>query len=141
MGKAGRVVRVSRLLLLIIGIAGCAATANDEYVPTAHERVLYQAPIAGIGVEGKEVKITHFLVSAGYIGDKHMHPGPTFVYVLKGELTVKHADETKTLKMGEVYAMEAGQVVTGMNLAPSDELEILVFQIEGVGEPAMIIVE
>ena len=67
-----------------------------------------------------------------------MHPGPIFVYVLEGELTVESEGETKTFKTGEIYAKDAGQAVTGMNLSLSDDLEILVFQIGDIGKPTMI---
>ena len=82
--------------------------------------------------------ITHFGISAGFVGHKHMHSGPIFVYVLEGELTVESEGETKTFKRGEIYAKDAGQAVTGMNLSLSDDLEILVFQIGDIGKPTMI---
>lgn len=141
MEKMKQLFSISLLLVTMMGIASFPAIADNEYVPRSQKNVLYQAPITGIGIEGKEVTITHFGISAGFVGDKHMHPGPIFVYVLEGELTVESEGETKTFKTGAIYAKDAGQAVTGMNLSLSDDLEILVFQIGDIGKPTMIKVE
>jgi quercetin dioxygenase-like cupin family protein len=129
-------------LAMLIGIAiYIPAYAGNEHAPKSHEHVIYQAPFTGIGIEGKEVVIIRFEISPGYVGDKHMHPGPTYVYVLEGELKVKMEGETKTFKAGEVYAMGTGQPVTGMNPDSTEDLEILVFQIRDIDKPTHILVE
>ncbi len=67
-----------------------------------------------------------------------MHPGPVFVYVLEGELTVKLAGGTKTFKAGELYAEGINETMVGKNLSVSDDVELLVFQVGDIGKPMMI---
>jgi quercetin dioxygenase-like cupin family protein len=73
---------------LVAGIAGFhSASAQQEYIPKAKVTTLHQAPLPG--VEGKEVIIKHFGIPPKFVGGRHFHPGPVFVYVLEGELTVE----------------------------------------------------
>ncbi len=129
----------SLLTVLIVGIAGFPAFAADEYIPKVQKQVLHQAPLPGI--DGKEMTVVHFEIPAEYVGSKHMHPGPVFVYVLEGELTVELGSETKTFKAGDLYAEDIDQAMVGKNLSASNDLEILVFQVGDIGKPMMIKVE
>ena len=130
----------SLLTVLIVGIAGFPAfAAEEEYVPKVQKQVLHQAPLPG--VEGMEMTVVHFGIPAGYVGGKHRHPGPVYVYVLEGELTVELESGTKTFKAGELYPEDINQSMVGKNLSASDDLEILVFQVGEIGKPMMIKVE
>ncbi len=111
----------------------------EEYVPKAIVNKLYQAALPG--VDGKEMTVVHITAPAGYIGGKHKHPGPVYVYVLKGELTVELEEGDKTFKAGEFYPEDINTAMTGKNLSTSDDFEILVFQVGDVGKPMMIKVE
>ena len=82
--------------------------------------------------------VKHFAAPANFVGGKHMHPGPVFVYVLEGELTVELASETKTFKSGELYAEDISAAMVGKNLSATDDLEILVFQVGDIGKPMML---
>ncbi len=82
--------------------------------------------------------VKHLALPADFVGGRHYHPGPVFVYVLEGELTVVLEGETKTFGAGELYAEDIGDVMQGKNLSGSDDLEILVFQVGDIGKPMMI---
>ncbi len=122
---------------VFLGLAGLqAADAQEEYKPKAVVQTLHQAPLPGM--EGKEMVVKHLALPADFVGGRHYHPGPVFVYVLEGELTVVLEGETKTFGAGELYAEDIGDVMQGKNLSGSDDLEILVFQVGDIGKPMMI---
>jgi len=127
----------SAILFSMVGFR--AADATEEYVFKAQAKTLYKAPLQG--VQGKEVIIKHFAAPPKFVGGKHMHPGPVFVYVLEGELTVKLASGTKTFKAGELYPEDINAVMVGRNPSATDDLELLVFQVGDIGKPMMIKVE
>ena len=122
---------------VFLGFAGLqAADAQEEYKPKAMVQTLHQAPLPGM--EGKEMVVKHLALPPDFVGGRHYHPGPVFVYVLEGELAVVIGGETKTFSAGELYAEDIGDVMQGKNLSGSDDLEILVFQVGDVGKPMMI---
>ena len=121
---------------ILFGMASFQAADAQEYVSKAQVKTLHQAPLQGVA--GKEVVVKHFGLPAEFVGGKHMHPGPVFVYVLEGELTVELASETKTFKAGELYAEDINTAMVGKNLSATDDLEILVFQVGDVGKPMML---
>ncbi len=82
--------------------------------------------------------VKHLALPADFVGGRHYHPGPVFVYVLEGELTVVLDGETKTFGAGELYAEDIDATRTGKNLSGTDDLEILVFQVGDIGKPMMI---
>jgi quercetin dioxygenase-like cupin family protein len=84
------------------------------------------------------VIVKHFAIPAKYVGGKHMHPGPVFVYVLEGEFTVELDSGTKTYKAGDLYAEAINTAMVGRNLSATDDLELLVFQVGDIGKPMMI---
>ena len=47
--------------------------------------------------------VKHFSIPPEFVGGKHLHPGPVYVYVLEGVLTVELDGETKTFSAGELY--------------------------------------
>lgn len=126
-------------LLMLAGMVSFQAADAAEYVPKARVKTLHQAPLPG--VEGKEMVVKHFSIPPEFVGGKHMHPGPVFVYVLEGELTVKLDGETKTFGAGELYPENIEAVMVGKNLSGTDDLELLVFQVGDIGKPMMIKVE
>lgn len=122
---------------IVVGMASFqAADAGEEYVSKAKVKTLYQAPLQG--VEGKEMVVKHFGIPPKFVGGKHMHPGPVFVYVLEGELTVELESGTKTFKAGELYPEDINAAMIGKNLSGTDNLELLVFQVGDIGKPMMI---
>ena len=122
---------------VFLGVAGFqAADAQEEYVLKARVKTLYQAPLPGM--EGKEMIVKHVSIPPGFVGGRHYHPGPVFVYVLEGVLTVELDGETKTFSAGELYPEDIDSVMQGKNLSGTDDLEFLAFQIGNVGELMMI---
>ncbi len=122
---------------MIVGMASFhSAHAQQAYVPKAKVKTLHQAPLPG--VEGKEVIIKHFGLPPGFVGGRHSHPGPVYVYVLKGEFNVETKSGTKTYKAGQLYPESLDQVMQARNLSASDDLELLVFQVGDIGKPMMI---
>lgn len=124
------------LLFVIIAMASFDTVAAEEYVPKAQKKLLHQAPLPG--VEGKEIIVVHLGIAPEFIGSKHIHPGPVYVYVLEGELTVELEDGVKTFKAGDLYNEGINAPMIGRNMSKSDDLEILVFQIGDIGKPMMI---
>ena len=124
---------------ILFGMASFQATGAEEYVSKARAKTLHQAPLQGVA--GKEMVVKHMGIAPKFVGGKHMHPGPVFVYVLEGELTVELAGKAKTFKAGELYAEDINAAMVGRNLSATDDLELLVFQVGDIGKPMMIKVE
>ncbi len=113
-----------------------AKADQHEYKPKAEVTKLLRMPLAG--VEGKEVVIKHFSLPPGFVGGKHFHPGPVFVYVLEGALTVETDAGIETVSAGKIYREELRQTMRGKNLSTTDAAKIVVFQVGDEGKPMMI---
>jgi hypothetical protein len=78
----------------------------------------------------------------GWVGGKHYHTGPVYVYILEGSFaTDEQGKERQTLKAGELYREPIGTPMQARNPNPSEPLKILVFQVGPKGEPLMIKVD
>ncbi len=98
---------------------------------------LLETPLTG--VEGKKVIIKHFELPPGYVGGKHFHPGPVFVYVLEGELTINTKKAGRQIiRAGELYQEPIRSVMQARNLSTTDATKIVVFQVGDKGKPMMI---
>ena len=131
----------SLTLLAVIAVAVIALpptlAGEQEYKINAKVTSLLQKPLAG--VEGKEVIIKHFDIPPGFVGGKHYHPGPVFVYVLEGEFTIETEGKGRqTFKAGELYEEPIRNPMRGRNLSATDNLKLLVFQVGDAGKPMMI---
>ena len=127
---------------MTLGIAGIqSAHAQEEFVSKAKATKLVVTPLAG--VEGKEVHIVHFSAPPGFVGGKHAHPGPAFVYILEGQLTIEVVGrEPVTLGPGDVYEEPVGnQTMQAFNKSATHGVKVLVFQISDQGQPLMVKVE
>lgn len=120
----------------LLGAKGAQAQSEQEYVSKAKSQTLHKAAVPGM--EGKEVIIQHLAAPPGFVGGRHYHPGPVYVYVAKGELTVETDDGAETYKAGTVYPEPLERPMRGKNLSGSDGLELVIFQIGDVGKPMMI---
>ncbi len=136
MKKTKRLLSTALASAMLFGMAGFQAADAQEYVSKAQVKTLYQAPLQG--VQGKEMIVKHVAFPAKFVGGTHMHPGPVFVYVLEGELTVELASETKTFKAGELYSEDINAAMVGKNLSATDDIELLVFQVGDIGKPMML---
>ncbi len=84
-------------------------------------------PLAG--VEGMDVIIKRFEFPANFVGGKHWHPGPVFVYVLEGELTIETDNGLQTIKAREVYAETPKLAMRAKNLSATGALKTVAFLI------------
>ena len=125
----------------IAGVQGVHAQEQEEFVSKAKATKLLLTPLAG--VEGKEVHIVHFSAPAGFVSGKHSHPGPAFVYILEGQLTIEvEGMEPVTVGPGDVYAEPVGnKVMQAWNKSSTHGVKVVVFQVGDEGKPLMVKVE
>ncbi len=123
---------------LVLGVAFQAAVAGQEaYVPKAKITPLTQKALPN--VENREVIIQRMELPAGYLGGRHIHTGPVFVYVVQGELMVDVDGLGKqVIKAGELYEEPINRVMQGRNMHASEPLTIVIFQVGEPGQPMMI---
>jgi quercetin dioxygenase-like cupin family protein len=139
MQVAPRVLSLTVLSVVAAGAIGLqvAFAGEQEYKPKVGTTSLLQTKLAG--VEGKEIIIKRFDIPPGFVGAKHYHPGPVFVYVLEGEFTVETEGKGRqTFKAGELYEEPVHHPMLGRNLSTSENLKLLVFQVGDAGKPMMI---
>jgi quercetin dioxygenase-like cupin family protein len=124
-----------------LGVLGVSAQQKKEpYSPTAALNTLVERPLHG--VDGKQVTILHGAFPAGWVGGKHYHTGPVYVYVLEGSFTVDEQGKAQqTFTAGQLYEEPIGTPMQARNVSASDELRILLFQVHAPGEPLAYRVE
>ena len=111
--------------------------AEKEYKSTAKVTALIQEALPGVA--GKKVIIKRFELPPGYVGGKHFHPGPVYVYVVEGALTIEtEGGGTQTVSAGGLYKEPLGQTMQARNLSTNDWTKIVVFQVGDEGKPMMI---
>lgn len=130
------VLAASALLAGVSAFSGATAQQDTEYVPKVIAKTLHDAPLPG--AEGKVMIVKHFAIPPGYVGGKHYHPGPVYVYVLEGVLDVETESGKVSIGQGELYPEELNSVMQARNLSTENDLEILVFQVGDVGKPMMV---
>jgi quercetin dioxygenase-like cupin family protein len=122
-----------------IGIGSQALYAADKkevYVPPAETKKLVDKPLAT--VNGKQFTIMHATLKPGFVGGKHYHTGPVFVYVLEGVFTIDEPGKPRqTFKAGQVYEEPIGTPMQAFNVSTSETTRILVIQVNNQGEPMM----
>jgi len=75
----------------------------------------------------------------GHVGGKHFHPGPVFVYVLEGKLTIDNEGiGRQSISAGELYQEPIGNAMQARNLSATTPTKIIVFQVGDEGKPMMI---
>ena len=113
-----------------------AQEQKEEYVSTAERNVLVEEALPG--AEGKIVSINRFKMPAEWVGGKHYHSGPTYVYVLEGTLTIEEEGKpTQTFEAGELYVEPVGSPLQAFNKSADGPMELLVIQVQNEGEPLM----
>ncbi|MGH6895449.1 MAG: cupin domain-containing protein [Geminicoccaceae bacterium] len=113
-----------------------AQEQKEEYVSKAERNVLVEKPLPG--AEGKMISINLFKLPAEYVGGKHYHSGPTYVYVLKGMLTIEEVGKpAQTFEAGELYEEPIGNPMQAFNKSADEPIELLVVQVQNEGEPLM----
>ena len=126
------------MLAGLTGVDGAHAQEQEEYVSKAKATKLLHTPLAG--TEGKEVHIVHFSAPPGFEGGRHSHPGPAFVYILEGQLTIEvEGMEAVTLGPGDIYAEPVGsKTMQAWNKSSTHGVKLVVFQIGDEGKPLMV---
>ena len=122
---------------MVVGTAGVyVAQAQKAYVPKAKIMSLHKAPLPGAA--SKEVIIKHFNFPPGFVGGRHSHNGPGYIYELEGVLTMVTNKGTETYKAGQLYPEPLNDVMQAKNVGGSDNLKIVVFQVGDIGKSMMI---
>jgi quercetin dioxygenase-like cupin family protein len=132
--------------LLIGGVMSSPASAQgspatekkEAYVsPGADKRGLINEPLHGVA--GQQVSVDHYTFPPGWVGGRHYHTGPVYVYVLEGSLTMdEHGKARQTFKPGDLYREPIGTPMQARNLSAVEPLKALVIQVTRKGEPLMI---
>jgi quercetin dioxygenase-like cupin family protein len=113
-----------------------AQEKKEEYVSKAERTTLVEEPLSG--ADGKIVSINHFKLPPEFVGGKHYHSGPVYVYILEGSFTVEEQGKPpQTFEAGEVYEEPVGQPMQAFNKSASEPIELLVIQVQDEGEPMM----
>ena len=100
--------------------------------------VLLQDPLYAI--PGKQAHLLRIEYPAGWIGERHYHPGDVFLYVLSGAFTVDvDGAERKTLRAGQAYHEALNKVMQARNASTTEPTTILLFQVGNQGERTTVI--
>lgn len=130
---------VSSLMAPVISSNGAlAAGKKEEYKsPGAIRKILLSEPLHR--VEGEKVTVARVTFPPGWVGGKHYHTGPVYVYVLKGTFVVhEKGKEPQTLPAGTLYREPIGNPMEAHNASTSEPTVILLMQIGREGAPLMI---
>jgi quercetin dioxygenase-like cupin family protein len=113
------------------------ADHKEVYVsPGADKKALFDEPLRGL--DGQQVTIDRYSLPPAWIGGRHYHTGPVYVYVLEGVLTVDEQGKPRqTFKAGELYPEPVGIPMQTRNLSTADPMKLLVIQVTPKGEPLM----
>jgi quercetin dioxygenase-like cupin family protein len=134
------VLPLSCVAITLVTLPALAQEKKEEYVTKAERNVLLEKPLPGM--DGKVVSVNHFRLPPEYVGGKHYHSGPTYVYVLKGTLTIEEEGKpTQIFETGQLYEEPIGSPMQGFNKSADEPTEILLFQVQDEGEPLMYVAE
>jgi AhpD family alkylhydroperoxidase len=119
------------------GTSALAASKEEYKSPGSAKEVLLKEPLRG--VKDEEVTILHVTFPPGWVGGKHYHTGPVYVYVLSGTFVVREkGKDPQTLPAGTLYREPIGNPMLAHNASTTEAAEILVMQIGHPDEPLMI---
>jgi len=123
-------------LAMTIGVPN-VGMAGEEYKPKVKTETLIEEPLPGD--DSRTVIIQELTVEPGYVGGRHYHTGPVYVYVVEGEFTVETEGRgAQTFKAGQLYKEPVGTPMLPRNTSGSDDLKLVIFQIGEKGKPMMI---
>lgn len=136
MTRAGLTLSLIAFGILSIGALGIPDASGEEYKPKGKSTTLLQENLPG--VDGKVVIIKRFEFPPGFVGGKHSHSGPVYVYIEEGEFTIEaEGVGQKSYSAGELYQEPIGRVMQGMNKSTTGPLKLVVFQVGDKGKPMM----
>ncbi len=124
-------------LVTLVVVTQIAKAEKHEYVSKAKVTPLVQEKLEG--VQDREITIKRFEIEPGFVGGRHSHTGPVYVYVANGELTVDVDGVGRSVvKAGEIYKEPIGRPMQGRNASTTSSLTLIVFQVGEPGKPMMI---
>jgi quercetin dioxygenase-like cupin family protein len=128
------------IAIAVAAIGGQSLHAQEKkkevYVPTAQIKTVLEKQLPT--VDGKQITIFHALLPPNFVGGKHYHSGPVYVYVLEGSFTIDEPGKARrTFKAGELYEEPIGTPMQAFNMNTSEPAKILVIQVTNAGEPLM----
>jgi quercetin dioxygenase-like cupin family protein len=122
----------AKVLVFQVGDTGKAAPAV---------KILMQEPAEAAGREGRLISLT--MAAGAALSRAHLHPGPVFAYVVKGEVENQvDPDPPKIYREGDVFyepPLHAHRMLR--NRSQSEPAELVLFQIGKMGEPSATSVE
>ena len=134
--RARLMLPLSCAAVALIAQPALAQEKKQEYVTTAERNVLVEKALPG--VEGKIISINHVKMPPEWVGGKHYHSGPTYVYVLEGTFTVEEEGKpAQTFEAGELYEEPMGNPMQAFNKSADGPMELLLIQVQNEGEPLM----
>jgi quercetin dioxygenase-like cupin family protein len=114
-----------------------AQEKKEVYAPPGADRKsLVTEPLPR--TEDPQITIDHYTLPPGWVGGKHYHTGPVYVYVLDGSFTMdEQGKERHTYQAGELYREPIGTPMQARNLNTSAPLKLLIIQLTPKGEELM----
>jgi quercetin dioxygenase-like cupin family protein len=117
-----------------------SADTKEAYVSTAARKVLFNEALHGI--DSRQVTIDEYSLPGGWVGGRHYHTGPVYVYILEGSFTVDEDGKPRqTFKTGALYSEPIGVPMQARNSSATEATRLLVVQVTPKGESLMYKVE
>ena len=128
---------ISALLFGMMAASG-AAWAQDK--PTVKRTELQRVMLDELGNREGLMYIADF--PPGGVAPRHYHPGPEFIYLLEGSLTLQEDGKPPhTLKQGDTLFNPTKRVHVGTNPSTSAPAKVLVFLVVEKGQPPAVPVD
>jgi quercetin dioxygenase-like cupin family protein len=138
MRSTGIVIGIVALTATVLAALPAAGQVNFQATPLVQSTTtLHGVPIAYPKPDKPD--ITALLVEIGPGGEsgRHMHPNPTFVYVLEGTLEVEMEGKSHSFKAGDAFLEVVNTWHNGKNNG-SMPTKILVVFSGAAGEPNLV---
>lgn len=115
------------MILLLLVVAAPARTSSQDF----RVKELLQKDISKYAGGDMLLSVAEITLAPGATGTKHRHPGPTFVYVLAGDVQAEFEGVAeRTYHTGETMYEDPRQLhISTRNLSGSESARILVFQL------------
>ena len=104
---------IAGIIFAVASLAAAVPPAAGAPGPSVVRKVLLQHDLPMPGYSGAMVLVE---IPVGGREGRHTHPGPLFVYVQEGAITLDYEGQpTRTYKTGETFFVEAGKIHEGIN--------------------------
>ena len=103
----------ARATIVVAACAMALGPAAGASAPNAVRKMLIQHDLE---IPGYTAGIASVEVPPGGREGRHTHPGPLYVYVQEGSITVEtDGQPTRTYKAGDTFFIEGGRIHEGIN--------------------------